>query len=171
MRSGFVWNANVNNSQRVSACRAVSILVFCCPESFWTACTSDPLPVLSVPQHESGPHQYGQHVFCSCVCERVVLIALCMWTSLSGKPLMNCVLLCACQWPRGTAGPRNYLNGRSCISTAEQAGLRPGEQGNDQSGRRNALILSHWREGMLPLSDGLIAPIPKDRQLGPLGSG
>lgn len=54
----------------------------------------------------------------ACVCERVVLIALCMWTSLSEKTLMNCVFLCACQWPRGTVGPRNYLNGCSCISTA-----------------------------------------------------
>ena len=30
--------------------------------------------------------------------------------------------------------------------------------------RRNALILSPWREGMLPLSDGLIAPALIDRQ-------
>ena len=42
------------------------------------------------------------------------------------------------------------------------------EQGNDRSGRRNALILSPWREGMLPLSDGLIAPALIDRQPGPL---
>lgn len=43
-------------------------------------------------------------------------------------------------------------------------------QGNDRFGCRNALILSPWQEGMLPLFDGLIAPALIDRQTGPLGS-
>lgn len=81
---GFVWNPNVHNSQHclftlfrvVCACRAViilsvclSVLVFCCPES---SGPSDPvilsLSCQSHPQHESGPHQCGQPVFCICVC-------------------------------------------------------------------------------------------------------
>lgn len=36
--------------------------------------------------------------------------------------------------------------------------LWAGAQGNDRFGCRNALILSPLQEGMLPLSDGLIAP-------------
>lgn len=52
------------------------------------------------------------------VCVRVLPIVLCMWTSLSDKTSVNCVFLCACQWPRGTTGPRNYLSVHSCISTA-----------------------------------------------------
>lgn len=80
----------------------------------------------------------------------------------------------ACQWPRGTPGPRNYLNGHSCTSIAtgcfNGGTLWAGEQGNDRSGRRNALILSQWQEGMLPLSDGLIAPALIDRQPRPLRS-
>lgn len=80
----------------------------------------------------------------------------------------------ACQWPRGTPGPRNYLNGHSCTSIAtgcfNGGTLWAGEQGNDRSGRRNALILSQRQEGMLPLSDGLIAPALIDRQPRPLRS-
>lgn len=112
------------------------------------------------------------------VCERdrVPLITVCMWNCLSDEMSMNCVFLfvCACQWPRGTAGPRNYLNGHSCISIAtgcfNGGALWAREQGNDRSGRRNALILSQWQEGMLPLSDGLIAPALIDRQPRPLRS-
>lgn len=85
-----------------------------------------------------------------------------------------CVFVHACQWPRGTAGLRNDLNGHSCnsITTGCFNGrtLWAREQGNDRSGRWNALILSQWWEGMLPLSDGLIAPALIDRQHRPLRS-
>lgn len=133
---GFVWNPNVHNSQRclfmlsrvVYVCRAVSIL------SVWlSSCSavqnhldhlnqwSSPYPVSHNPSmslDHTNVDSMSSTSACVCERERVVLIALSMWTSLSEKTLMNCLFSCACQWPRGTAGPRNYLNGRSCISTA-----------------------------------------------------
>lgn len=131
---GFVWNLNLHKSQscllilsRVrGACRAASILsLSSCPHVplprlMLTLRASDPLPDLSVTTPAwvwTTPRRtvclLPLHV---CVC--VLPIALCMWTSLSDKTSVNCVFLCACQWPRGTTGPRNYLSGHSCISTA-----------------------------------------------------
>lgn len=90
------------------------------------------------------------------------------------KRLVDALCVCVSVTPRESAGPRNYLNGRSCVSVV--TGCFNGRtlwaiaQGNDRFGCRNALILSPWQEGMLPLSDGLIAPALIDRQPGPLRS-
>lgn len=128
---GFVWNPNVSavyllclvlfvravlSASSLSVCPRVLLSII------WNVWTSDLLLILSV-TIPAWVWTTPMWTACLlhlrvCVWERVVLIALCMWTSLSEKTLMNCVFLCACQWPRGTAGPRNYLNGRSCISTA-----------------------------------------------------
>lgn len=103
------------------------------------------------------------------------MIAVCMCNCLSDDLSMRCVFVCVCvNDPERQQWPRNDLNGHSCISMAtgcfNGGTLWAREQGNDRSGRRNALILSPWREGMLPLSDGLIAPALIDRQPGPLRS-
>lgn len=115
-------------------------------------------------------HQY------TCVWERQSVPDGSVHVKLFIRPHANelCVFVHACQCPRGTTGLRNYLNGHSCnsITTGCFNGrtLWAREQGNDCSGRWNALILSQWWEGMLPLSDGLIAPALIDRQHRPLRS-
>lgn len=128
--------------------------------------------------HMSQNHTQTAQLVCFCICVYVCESAPdgSVHVKLFIRPNADelCVFVHACQWPRGTAGPRNYLNGHSCISIAtgcfNGGTLWAREQGNDRSGRRNALILSQWQEGMLPLSDGLIAPALIDRHPRPLRS-